>query len=377
MRITNLTLEHREKLTRARAFVNWEDCDRPGQEIYIETDEEFAEDISCNPHGFLVGCIIPAMHFGEKRVLLEDEICPGLREGLQTVMALIKDWSDGSYRPLKIETKTSPAVHRSNGQRSAGLFLSGGIDSLAALRVNKINYHAQHPGSIKDCLFIHGFDIGGVIKRGMKYPVFDRAKAAMSLVAEDADVTLIPVYTNIRHLCDERDLWLEKFFGAVLAAVGHAFDSRLNLVYIASSYDIANLAPCGSHPLLDPEYSSFDLRIKHRDLELSRLDKLRLIADWDVAFHNFRVCLANVKDRLNCGKCEKCVRTMTELLAIGALHKTNAFVENDVSPELFSGFDITIRHRAPFYEAMLPLLKERGRDDLVQTIKNKLETGRK
>jgi hypothetical protein len=241
------------------------------------------------------------------------------------------------------------------------------------LRVNKTNYPAQHPGAVKDCLLIHGFDIGGVIKRGMKYHVFERAKAAMSLVAEDAYVTLIPVYTNIRHLCDERDLWLNKFFGAVLAAVAHAFDSRLNLVYIASSYDIPNLDPCGSHPLLDPEYSSFDLTIKHRDLQLSRLDKLRLVADWDVAFHNLRVCLANVGDRLNCGKCEKCVRTMTELLAIGVLQKTNAFVEHDVSPELFAGFDITIRHRAPFYEALLPLLEARGRDDLVQTIKRMLK----
>jgi hypothetical protein len=374
MRITNLNKSSRGKnRIRVSAFVNWEDCDQPAREIYIETDKEFAEDITCNPHAFLVGCIIPAMHFGEKRILLEADICPGLRDGLQTVMALIKDWSGGTYRPLKIETRISSAVNRSNGHRRTGMFLSGGIDSLATLRVNKLNFPEQHPGSIKDGFLIHGFDIGGVIKRGMKYPVFERAKAAMSLVAEDANVTLIPVYTNIRHLCDERDLWLNKFFGAVLAAVAHTFDSRLSLVYIASSYDIPNLAPCGSHPLLDPAYSSFDLTIKHTDLALSRLDKLRIVANWDVAFQNFRVCLANVTDRLNCGKCEKCVRTMTELVSIGALHKTDAFVENDISPEFFSGFDITIRHRAPFYEAVLPLLKKRGRDDLVKVIKGKLE----
>ncbi len=373
MRITDLKTENGKKSARVSAYVNWEDCDQPAREIYIETEKKFAKDISCNPHAFLVGCIIPAMHFREKRIQLEAEICPGLREGLKTVMALIEYWSDGTYRPLNIETGISSAVSRSNGQRRAGMFLSGGIDSLATLRVNRMNFPEQHPGSIKDCLLVHGFDIGGVVERGMKYHVFERAKTAMSLVAEDAEVTLIPVYTNIRHLCDERDLWLNKFFGAVLAAVAHTFDQRLGLVHIASSYDIPNLAPCGSHPLLDPEYSSFDLRIKHTDLPLSRLDKLNLVADWDVAFQNFRVCLANVKDRLNCGRCEKCVRTMTELVSIGALHKTRAFVENDVSPELFSGFDITIRHRAPFYQAMLPLLKERGRDDLVQAIKGKLE----
>ena len=373
MRISNLTLIQNKKRVRVSATVTWEDCDQPTREVFIETEEEFGKDISCNPHAFLVGCIIPAMHFGEKRILLNAEICPSLREGLQTVMSLMKEWSNGEYKPLSIEAKTRSAYAHLNKQRRAGLFLSGGIDSLAALRANKQHYPEEHPGLIKDCLLVHGFDIGGVVERGMKFHVFDRARAALSAVAKDANVTLIPVYTNIRHLCDERDLWLDKFFGAVLASVGHAFASRLHSVYIASSYDIPNLVPCGSHPLLDPEYSSFDLRIKLLGLSLSRLEKLKLVADWDVAFQNFRVCLANVADRLNCGKCEKCVRTMTELVAIGALDKTHAFVENDVSPELFSGFKITIRHRAVFYEEMLPFLKERGRDDLVQTITRMLK----
>jgi len=114
------------------------------------------------------------------------------------------------------------------------------------------------------------------------------------------------------------------------------------------------------------------MRIIHRDLELSRMEKIKLVADWDVALQNLRVCLANVKDRLNCGKCEKCVRTMTALVAIGALDKTKAFIENDVSPDLFSGFEINIRHRDPFYEEIIPFLKKMGRNDLVETIKKKL-----
>ena len=372
MRISNLKFIHDGNRARVTANVQWEDCDRPGHNIYIETEEAFAKDLSLSPHAFLVGCIIPALHFGERRIFLDAEICPTLREGLETVMALMKEWTKGEYKPLNIEANTRSAVRNLNNHKRAGLFLSGGMDSLAALRINKKTYPEQHPGSIKDCLLVHGFDIGGVIERGMKYHVFDRAKEALSEIAKDANVTLIPVYTNIRHLCDERELWLDRFFGAVLAAVAHAFSSRLNLVYIASSYDIPNLTPCGSHPLLDPAYSSYDLRIIHRDLALSRLEKLRIVADWDVAFQNFRVCLANVPDRLNCGKCEKCIRTMIELLAIAALDKTKAFVENDVTPELLAQFDITIRHRDSFYREMLSPLKKQGWDDLVNTIKKML-----
>lgn len=357
---------------RVVATVNWEDCNQPQKDIFIETEKPFTEDISCNPHAFLVGCIIPAMHFGEKRIVLDTEICPGLKEGLETVMSLMKEWSGGQFSPLSIEAMTSSLVQYRDKQRQAALFLSGGMDSLAALRVNKLAYPETHPGAIKDCLFVHGFDIGGVVQRGMKYHVFERAKAAMYKVAEDANTNLIPIYTNIRHLCDERELWLEKFFGAVLASVAHAFASRLELVYIASSYDIPNLVPCGSHPLLDPEYSSFDMRIRHTDIAMSRLDKLRMVAGWDVALNNIRVCLANVQDRLNCGKCEKCVRTMLGLKAIDALDKTPAFIENDVSPDLLSGFSITIRHREPFYRELLEPLKACGRDDLVRVIKSKL-----
>ncbi len=372
MRISDFKLTRDENMVRAIANVAWEDCDRPSQEVYIETDVKFENDISCNPNAFLVGCLLPAMHFGEKRILLEDKICPMLCEGLETIMALIHEWYGGVYEPLQIDAKRSAYAGYVSKPRRAGFFLSGGIDSLAALRLNKLHYSEQHPGSIKDCLFVHGFDIGGVVERGTKYHVFERAKAALTPVAKDAQVELIPVYTNIRHLCDDRDLWLEKFFGAVLAAVAHAFVSRLNLVYIASSYNISILVPCGSHPLLDPAYSSYDMRIIHRDLELSRMEKIKLVADWDVALQNLRVCLANVKDRLNCGKCEKCVRTMTALVAIGALDKTKAFIENDVSPDLFSGFEINIRHRDPFYVEIIPFLKKMGRNDLVETIKKKL-----
>jgi hypothetical protein len=372
MIISNLRLMEDGKHVRAEASVTWEESDRRQKELYIETENAFAGDITCHPHAFLVGCFIPAMHLGEKRILIEGDICPTLREGLKTAMAIVQEWSGGSLKPLSLEAGTMSVAQYTSKPRQAALFMSGGIDSLSALRINRKVYPETHPGFIKDCLLVHGFDIGGVVERGMKYPVFERAKKAMAAVAEDTDVSLIPVYTNIRHLCDDRDLWLTKFFGSVLAAVAHAFDSRINLAYIGSSYDLPNLAPCGSHPLLDPEYSSYDLKIRHRDVEMSRMDKIRSIADWDVALDNLRVCLANVKERLNCGKCEKCVRTMLGLEAVGVLDKISSFEAKQVSPDLLDNFSITIRHREHFYRELIEPLKKCDRGDLVEVIERKL-----
>jgi len=373
MIVENIQKRQQDQLVGVCADVRWETAEAEDREIFIETEAQFYDDVIPNPDAFLVGVLVPAMHFGEQRIRIEGEICPFLIEGLDAAMALLSMWSDDRLKPVKIEAGRRNTPLLKTPVDRAGQFLSGGIDSLCALKTNRDIYPDSHPGSVKDCLLVHGFDIGGVMERGAKYHVFERAKAHMALVAEDAGVSLIPVYTNIRHLCDQRELWLNYFFGAVLAAVAHVFVSRINLVYVASSYDLPNLHRCGSHPLLDPVYSSAEMRIVHKDVHLSRMEKHRIVSEWDAAFQNFRVCLANTPDRLNCGVCEKCTRTRTELLALGVLDKTKAFVEDDVTAEELLKYSITIRGREVFYRDMLQPLAEMGRIDLVKAIEAQLK----
>ena len=372
MILSDFKTENRGDLVRAAATVHFEESDRPSREIFIETEAAFADSLAANPHAFVVGCLIPALHFGEKRLAVNEAVCPMLKEGLKTVMAVLGNWTAGVFQPLTIEARTLTHTLYADKGRHAAIFLSGGMDSLAALKRIVDAYPRSHPGYPRDALLIHGFDIGGVIARGAKYHVFERAKAAMAAVAADAGLTLLPLYTNFRHLCDDRDLWLNQFFGAVLAAVAHALAPRIDLAWLASSYDIPHLHPCGSHPLLDPEYGSHDLAIRHRDAGLSRMDKLGIVAGWDTAFQNFRVCLANVPDKRNCGRCEKCVRTMLELEALGLLDKTRAFADDAVDPAWLDAFRITIRVREPFYEELIAPLRRRGRSDLAEKIEKKL-----
>src|SRR4030067_1958090 len=107
MRIENLRSETRQGRARIAATVIWEDCNRPAEEVYFETEEQYADSLSCNPHAFLVGCIVPAMHYGEKRVSIDAEICPALRDGLITAMGWIRHWYYSPARELvKIEAGT-------------------------------------------------------------------------------------------------------------------------------------------------------------------------------------------------------------------------------------------------------------------------------
>ncbi len=286
MRIGRLTLERGGDSPRISAQVSGEECDQPAREVFIATEPPFGEWLTPGPHPFLVGCLLPALHYGERRVLVEEgELCPSLLENLATVMGIMRHWSGGGLRPLAIEGRRAPGP-AFGPRRRAAMFFSGGIDSLATLRANHRNFPVGHPGRVRELFLVHGFDIGGVVARGAKYEVFRRARERLGRVAAEVGCPLVPAYTNLRHLHDERMFWLNRFYSAVLAAVAHAFVGRYDLFYLASGLDLAKLDPCGSHPLLDPEYGSYDLRFKHAHLELARIAKIKFLADWPAALDN-------------------------------------------------------------------------------------------
>lgn len=375
MRVEEFRKETNGSRVRVAATVIWEDNDRPPQEVYYETDQAFAQDLTCDPQAFLVGSILPAMRHGEERIALDEAICPELREGLLTAMGWLCSWYGAPRKPVRIEAGPGVRYPRSGRIERAASFLSGGLDSLATLRANRLAFPLDHPRSIKDCLLIHGFDIGGHPGSDRKLETFDRAVDALSAVAEDAQVTLIPLSTNLRHLDDNDRFSLYEFQAALLSSVAHALSTRLTTAYIASSSDFTWTNPWGSHPLLDPNYSSCELEIRHDSFRLSREDKAKLIGDWDAALQNIRVCTQNPVGLLNCGKCEKCMRTMLELLAVDRLGRATAFPVQDVSPELLdAALDVEYlkKHELTnYYEELLSSLAARGRSDLVAVIVDK------
>jgi hypothetical protein len=375
MKIENLRSERNGNRARVSATVKWEDCNRQTQDIYFETVDAFAQDLSCNPHAFLVACAIPAMHYGEKRIWMNAEVCPELRTGLITAMDWIRHWYYGpNLEIVRVETKTKSGLPNTRIPERAGFFFSGGIDSLAVLRANRLNFPSEHPRSIKDGLLVYGLELDDPQK-------FKYVMNSLSSLAQGTGITLIPVYTNIYLNYRQEDaknrysFWVDEFEGAVLSAVAHAFSQRLTIASIGSSFDIPNLHPHGSHPVLDPNYSSSDVRIRHDGIELSRFAKTKLIANWDVALQHLRVCNQFMRyrnDRLNCGRCEKCIRTMLSFLALGVLQNTSIFPKQEVPEELLMSVITLNKTTFPFYEELLSPLTEIGRYDLVRAIEHKI-----
>jgi hypothetical protein len=278
-------------------------------------------------------------------------------------------WLDPDKKLLTIEGPIKRTTKKLQKDKRAGMFFSGGIDSLAALRTNRQVFDEAHPRYIRDGLIVFGLETD-------REDSFRHVISTISKPAKDAGLTLIPVYTNARYLEADWMFWERYSHDAILASIGYTLSNRFSELAIASTYDIQSVQPSGTHPLLDLAYSSNQLMIRHDSISLPRIEKVKLVGDWDIAFQSIRTCNKSEfykSGKLNCGKCIKCVRTMLELEALGLLHRCDAFSSHHITPELLLPAVQIYRTTVDFYDALVQPLRERKREDLAAVIQKKID----
>jgi len=369
----------------ASAVIRWETVSRRPFEAQIWCEHVLKETWFGHrvSHPFLVAALFPAMRVGEKRIRIEGEpVDPFLVEQLRSVMALANAWwgGNGKYKPLSIEADVAEYPNTSKN-RVAASFLTGGIDSLATLRNNRVNIPQSHPQSIEKNIFVYGMDggLGGRASEDGKTSrqKFQEACDALVPITSSADTELIPVYTNIRGLDDDNDFYTRKWYSSILAAVSHFLAGKLHTVYVGSAFDFPNLRRRTSHPLMQSMFSGSGIQIMQEGTRFSRLEKVRLLASWPEAVNNVRVCFVNQLGKLNCGRCEKCIRTKLELAAVGKLGASEAFSALEISPNLVTErLQITSSSAAVSYEEVVGPLRERGYTGVADALETKLQNYR-
>jgi hypothetical protein len=242
-------------------------------------------------------------------------VSPLLASNLETLRDIYAAWIPGHRVPLNFEL-SSDEVASAGG---VSLFFSGGVDSFYSL--------IKHQNEIDNLVLVHGFDIPLADTR-----TFELAEVQAREVARLFAKRLIIVRTNMHFEQPGVPGDWGMYHGAALAAVAHALAPNHRKVYIASSHSYADLHPWGSHPLLDPLWSTEAVQIVHDGGE-ARMDKLRVLVQYPEAFSRLRVCWQNTGN-YNCGLCEKCVRTMLGLRVLGV--DRCAVFPDTLTPELVS-----------------------------------------
>jgi hypothetical protein len=180
------------------------------------------------------------------------------------------------------------------------LCFSGGVDSFFNLLrgSHKIDY----------LICAYGFDIQ--LSNAERIASF---QSSLLDISEETNTTPIAMRTNLReHPISEYASWSNSHGGA-LAALGHMLNRHFDRLVVSASYPLDFDRPWGSHWKTDHLWSSESLQIIHEGAKLWRADKLRAIMDEPLVRKHLRVCFQNEVPWLNCGCCEKCIRTMLVL----------------------------------------------------------------
>lgn len=283
--------------------------------------QELSFEIDCPSFSAEVTLRVRNARFGERRdFLLPLTLLPAMRRGfdlhlpaaisprLLAAAPRVQDifllWNE-AYARVRVSSEREIAPVSS--ARGTAAFFSGGGDSFFTV--------VKNLDDIDALIFVHRtFD-------GPWEPALRNARAA----ARELGKPLIEVTTNLRVLSNAARLEFADYGGGLLGGVALLFQHAFSRVLIASTFSYMALTKWGSHPLVDPLWSSEALEVVHDGSEATRPMKMARIAQNEVAMRRLRVCQwkggsAAVSDRqLNCGRCEKCVRTMVNLRAAGVL----------------------------------------------------------
>lgn len=261
--------------------------------IYFTYDGiEMPDSIIGDP--FVIAALIPSMR--RKETLLVDNSVPvsqQLLENLKQYQEIYRHWYP---RIDEVEIDAENIIdHKVAGQHS-GSFFSGGVDSIYTVSksLEKLDY----------LLLCRGLDIP--IKEQKRW---DKTHTLAKKFAENVGLKLITITTNAKDqlLCPDIDN-----HGAIL--VSNGIGLGLERLFVPGSNAWDELFIWGSHPLTDPLLGNGKTSVVHHG-NVYRTEKTREIVRFRHGLEDLRVC--NVYSDYNCGKCEKCLRTMTCLAILG------------------------------------------------------------
>jgi hypothetical protein len=293
---------------------------------------------------FVLACFMQAMSRAED-LRVTGVVSPALVRNLERVQTQFASWWPAYYRPIEITADRMEETTDRKPGVVAGF--SGGMDSCYTLFRHIRHRDAEPYYDIRAAVMVHGFDI----------PLKDRAGFAKAAdhnraMASSLGIPLFDVATTIRDL----SLVWEHSYGAALAAALSIFSAGYGRGLIASSHQVkGNIL--GSHPETDPLFSSGSFEIVHDGAYVHKLDKSGVLKDWPEAMKHLRVCWEGKDPSVNCGCCEKCIRTILVFRAKGLFPSC---FSRDVSDEQVRTMKIPAANLNGTYIPLLNRLRESG-----------------
>lgn len=377
MILSNLGDECIDGKRRISMDLAYEDSAEPARTLYFEARGATAERMRPRADGFAMACLPLAMWHRERRMRVEASLCTRYAEGLRIFNEVFSSWFSNCRR-VALEAAGGFAPTHPPAQRRTASLLSAGIDGMATLRLNRLNYPLDHPESIRDCITLFGINTYDLDAHGpvpARLAAFDALLGRLRTIAAAERFDLHPVHTNIRSLAPHYHYWIQMGAGAGHIAVAQLFQGYVDKVLYASDGDGPNPGPGSWHPLIVPHFSTDAVQVQATEVAMTRVEKTALVSEWEWGRRFMQPChYVHIPEegKINCGGCEKCVRTMLTLIGLGKLEQVEAFDEDDLSPLRLFLMPVSTARKGMLLRQTLPGLARAGRHDLARAVRARL-----
>jgi len=266
--------------------------------------------------------LIPAMSLGLP-IYSDGPIAPGTVDNLERIQALLAVTLP-SLRCVPIHAPSRPLV--TDPKRGVAAYFSGGVDSFQAIH--------QHALEITRLIYMEGFDVD---LHQASHRLLVRKR--MAEAADELGLPLSVVESNARHFLD-RYLWWGNSYPIMLGAIAQLFVGHHAKTWVGSSTSWIALNDGRETSWLQMQFSLDDHEVAISGLHLiERPQKLASMRGFTPMLNHLRVCWDMPSGLLNCGTCDKCIRTLASLDAVGLTGQCKT-LPSQVPWDLLSGLEV-------------------------------------
>lgn len=315
------------------------------------------EKIAVRPgNAFLVAFLPIAMRVGGD-ICIEGKVSENLIDKLETYQDIMLKWHPELHRVKILPQNICADLELSDKRKIISCF-TGGVDAFYTL--------IKHQEEIDDLLYVWGFDLP-ITEQNF----YAKVKQHLSVVAKKFNKNIVFIKTNLGfEVTNKYASWLDFCHGPAIASVVLLMSSEYKVCFLPSSSDYSVLLPCGSHILTTPLWGCDNVELIYDGAESSRIEKVEYISDNKVVQEHLRVCYSS-NDEYNCCECEKCIRTMASLEAIGKLDQVKTF-QKPLVIEKINEIELSSERLAKTAEATCSVAEKNGKKELAEQLKRQI-----
>jgi hypothetical protein len=289
------------------------------KELWFSFPEKFEPYITPRIEAFLLGIMIPAMHYREN-IELRGAFSPKLAYNLRDLMHLFHKTSKLS--PINIRYQSLEVFQPSQDPIGVMTSFSGGVDSMYSLYAHLAENEPIPEARITHGLLIHGYNDFDIALNDHVY--FERIQKQYLDLFGELGLELVVAKSNAYLFSKFRISWNLGYIPTQIAFV-YLLSNLVKRFYHPTDGDYVEVNRA------DPDYSAFlsneTFDVINHTVQKTRFQKVEAISQWRPAHKNLRVCLKWDKQKvdINCSECHKCLSTMVLLEMTGAYEKFTTF----------------------------------------------------